>query len=106
MEEWDPEKEKDPEKLQAEMLDMGKKMLEQFKADQKQREQQDAAYQAAGPPIAAFSYKPPTFAEVSSRLKRAWDETRKIAPDADGFVQTELLRTLFQAAMQEDRPTT
>lgn len=104
MDEWDPEKEKDPEKIQAEMLEMGKQMLEQFKADKERAKKADEEF-AAHPPIAALAYRPPTFQEVAARLKRAWDETKKIDPDAPPEVQVKMLEVLLHASWEESQAT-
>jgi hypothetical protein len=105
MEEWDPEKEKDPDKIQAEMLEMGKKMLEQFKADQERMKKADEEFAAHPPPVAAFAYKPPTFQDVAARLKRAWEETKKIDPDAPPLVQVKMLEMLFQSTWEDSQAT-
>jgi hypothetical protein len=104
LEDWDPDKEKDPEKIQAEMLEMGKEMVAQYKAEQEKRKQEEGAMRA-GPPIAAFAYKPPTFQEVSARLKRAWEETKKIDPEAPPAVQVKMLEVLLQASWEESQAT-
>lgn len=104
MDEWDPEKEKDPDKIQAEMLEMGKEMLEQFKADKERAKKADQEF-AAHPPVAAYAYKPPTFQEVAARLKRAWEEAKKIDPEAPPVVQVKMLEVLLQASWEEDRAT-
>lgn len=104
MDDWDPEKEKDPEKIQAEMLEMGKEMLEQFKKDKAAKEKYDEAV-AAVPPGKAFVYKRPTFEEVSARLKRSWEEVRKIDPKAPALVQVKMLEILLHSADDESGPT-
>lgn len=104
MDDWDPEKEKDPEKIQAEMLEMGKEMLEQFKQDKAAKEKYEQAVAASGP-ARAFVYKPPTFDQVSARIKRCWEEVRKIDPKAPALVQVKMLEILLHSADDEPGPT-
>lgn len=109
MDDWDPEKEKDPEKVQAEMLALGKEMLENLKKDADRKKQEEEAFKremAASPPQVAYAYRPPTLQEISARLKRAWEETKKIDPEAPPLVQVKMLEVLFQAAWESQLPGT
>lgn len=100
MGEWSPENEKDLEKIQREVLSVQKEVLEKLKADQ-DREKKAEAEMAALPPIGAMAYKPPTFQEVSARMKRAWEETKKIDPEAPPLVQAKMLEILLHASWEE-----
>lgn len=105
MDDWDPEKEQEPEKLQKEFLEVGKEMLGRLKADEeRQKKLEEEA--AAMPPVAAYaSYKPPTFQDVADRLKRAWEETKRIDPQAPAIVQVKMLEVLLQASWEENQAT-
>jgi hypothetical protein len=49
-----------------------------------------------------MAYRPPSFSEVSAKLKRCWEETKKIAPDASDFCRCEILRALIHAPTDEE----
>lgn len=106
---WSPENEIDPAKVQREYLEVAKELIGEMKAakEKKQiekekieREMQEEIVSIPGVigGIGIGRYKPPTFEEMSARMKRAWEETKRIAPDASDFVKAEILRTLTQAA--------
>ena len=108
---WDPADEEDPVKLQKEFMKVAKEFLgplkEQAAADKaRKREMENAQLEAAmaTPPLGRLvgAYKPPTFAEVSAKCKRCWDEIKKIAPDASPFVQAEILRSLLHTPDEDD----
>jgi hypothetical protein len=79
-------------------------VLEKLKADQERMRKADEEF-AAHPPVRAMVYKPPTFQDVSVRLKRAWEETKKIDPDAPPLVQVKMLEVLLQASWEESQAT-
>lgn len=102
---WSAERELDPEKLQKEYLHLAKELVgdmkeQKAKAAAEKKQMEEACAQ---PPMRAmgFAYKPPTFEEVSAKLKRAWEETKKIAPDAPEFVQAEIIRTLMHSHIDD-----
>lgn len=104
---WSPESEIDPAKVQKEYLEVAKDLIGEMKAEKAkkqlerekaEKEMQEEVESLPGVIGGIGRYKPPTFEEMSARMKRAWEETKKIAPDASDFVKAEILRTLTQAA--------
>ena len=93
--EWDPSKEIDEDKVRREYLGVMKEMIDDYK---KAKAEKERAALAPPPPAIVGGpirrWKPPTFEDVSARMKRAWEETKKIAPDAPPFVQAEIVREL------------
>lgn len=100
--EWNPEDEIDPAKIQKEYLEVAKDMVNQFKADKVKREKEEEAYRAMPAVIGGLGpFRPPTMEEISARMKRAWEETKKIAPDAPDMVKTEIFRNFLHASVEE-----
>ncbi len=94
---WDPSKEIDEEQVRKEYLEVIKEMVADYRANKKL--EKERAQAPAPPATIGRTFQtpaPPTFSEISDRLKRAWEETKKIASDAPEFVQAEILRTLAQ----------
>jgi hypothetical protein len=92
---WDPKSEIDPIKLQAEAVEVMRELLaEQRKA----KAARNADLENLSPPVLLGPVytppKPPTFEELSARLKKAWYETARIAPSAPPAVQLEIWRSL------------
>lgn len=105
MAEWDPENESDPDKLQREFLAMGKDLLSQIKANCKREKLEEGLLKedllevcAVPAPVMIGAYRAPTLEEASLRVKKAWEETKKIAPDASDSIQVEILRTLLMSS--------
>lgn len=102
---WDPANEVDPAKVQKEYLEVAKDLVAEMKADKARKAKEKEEYEgaiAAVPAIGGIAaYQPPTFQELSAKLKRCWEETKKIAPDAPEFVQAEIIRTLLHAPMED-----
>jgi small-conductance mechanosensitive channel len=102
-EEWSPDKEFDPAKLQAEYLELLKEIVEDHKAEKakklavEQEAKEDLAKLASPPVIGIGAYRRPTFQELSARMKRAWEETQKIAQDAPQAVQVAIFQNLINA---------
>lgn len=93
-EEWSPESENAPEKTQREILELGKKLLEQSMEAKKREE----AYAALPPPaIPAIAFKIPTFDEVSERCRETWARTKEIAGDAPPEVQAQIFGNLMHS---------
>lgn len=70
---WSPEKDKAPDDL----LKLGKKLMEQ-----------------GG--LLAKKQGPKSFSEMAVLLKQAWEETKRIAPDASPEVQSVMVHCLSQ----------
>jgi hypothetical protein len=103
---WSPEDEIDPAKIQKEYLEVAKDMIGQMKADKENRKKAEQEFQKqvqAMPPMIGVlgPYKPPTPEEVSVKMKRAWEETKKIAPDAPDMVKLEIFRSMLHAVVEE-----
>ena len=99
---WDPKNEVDPAKIQKEYLEFAKDFVGEMKKQNADRKRAEEELAAAPPALAAIGvYRPPTFQEVSAKLKRCWEETKKIAPDASDFVQCEILRALIHAPTED-----
>lgn len=100
---WNPDDEIDPAKIQKEYLEVAKDMVAEMKEAKANKKAAEEAL-AAGPSIAAIgmAYRPPSFSEVSAKLKRCWEETKKIAPDASDFCRCEILRALIHAPTDEE----
>lgn len=100
--EWNPEDEIDPAKVQKEYLEVAKDMISQMKADKAKRAKEEEEYKAMPAVIGGMGvFRPPTMEEMSTRMKRAWEETKKIAPDAPEMVQTEIFRNLLHTSVEE-----
>lgn len=70
---WSPEKDKAPDEL----IKLGKKLVEQSGLLTKKQ-------------------GPKSFAEMAALLKQAWEETKRIAPDASPEVQSVMVHSLAQ----------
>jgi hypothetical protein len=101
---WDPKKEIQPDQLQAEALSMLRDMIEERRQDKEEREARkrelaDLERGTPCPPSASVSYTPPprpTFEQISERMAKAWEGTRRIAPDAPPQIQQDIFRSLLQ----------
>ncbi len=97
---WTPEKEEedDPIKLQKEQLALGKEFMDRLKKEDEEKKRRQEEYAARGPEMAPAVYKAPTFEEVSSTLKKAWDEVERIMPGAPEAAKSYAFQTLVNAA--------
>lgn len=96
--EWSENPEDDPVELQKKQLEMGRKFLEKIEkqeADEKARQDRERAYQPAL--RAASAYTPPTFEEVSGRIKQAWDEVERIMPAAPDTAKVKAFEALMHS---------
>lgn len=99
--EWTPEDEVDPVKLQQEQIALGKEFLQRLKNQEKIDAERKAAYEQAraeGPLIAAQTYTPPTFEEISSRIKKCWDELERIMPTAPDAAKVKAFEVLLHGS--------
>jgi hypothetical protein len=102
---WSPEDEVDPIKLAQEQLAIGKRFMEKMEKIEKAEAEEKARREAykkevndAPPPgFSAVPYKPPSPEQVSEVLKKAWEETKRIMPDAPEAVQMRAFETLMHA---------
>lgn len=102
---WSPESELDPAKLQAEGIKQLRRVADLGEADEKRRleankrlkEDRGAVPQSVG--MVAFAR--PSFSEISDRLKRAWEETHRIAPEAPSHVQMFCVQTLYHTLPED-----
>jgi hypothetical protein len=97
-EEYDPENEIDPLKIQREQLDLAKEFMAKMKEREAKEKAAEDAYAAHPRPIAARTYTPPTFEEVSAVLKKSWEGVEAIMPTAGDRVKAVAFQTLMQAA--------
>ena len=95
--EWSENPEDDPILLQKKQLELGKRFLEKIEAQEKEEKRRKEEYAAAGP-VEAPVYTPPSFEQVSSVIKKAWDELEKIMPTAPDRVKERAFETLMHAA--------
>lgn len=104
-----PEDELDPEKLQREYLDMGREILADLKAkkEKARKEEEEAAKRmedAAGALPAmgtVVGFRPPSFREVSERCRKAWEEVKRIMPDAPPEILGQVFMFLQGASDEE-----
>jgi hypothetical protein len=113
LDDWDPEKEKenDPVKLQQEQLALARRYMAKIeKAEQEAAARKAEAEAAAGQVahvVGAFEPpKPPSFEVMSAALKKSWDETKLIVPDAPDSVKSFTFQTLAQTRFYELRGPT
>lgn len=103
---WSPESELDPAKLQAEGIKQLRRVADLGEADERRRieadkkftEDRDVVPQSVGM-VPAFVR--PSFSEISDRLKRAWEETHRIAPEAPAHVQMFVIQTLYHTLPED-----
>lgn len=111
---WSPEGEDDPGeiakeqlRLQKEQLALGKRFMEKADKAEAEAEAKAQAERNAGPPMgpgvylgppgyATTTYKPPSFEEVSDKVKRAWDEVKRVVPDAPDQVKFMVFNLLIE----------
>ena len=102
---WSPEGELDPAKLQAEGIKQLKRVADLAEEDKREREERlkkDLAL-PDGPALVGMPvYVRPTFSQVSVELKRAWEETQRIAPEAPPTVQVYILQALHHTPSDEE----
>lgn len=96
-EDYDPENEIDPMKIQKEALELQKKFMARLeKEDAMAQAARDAAKAPKAYLHAAPVYTPPTFEEVSLALKKAWYEVEAIMPTAGDQTKAFALQALWQ----------
>lgn len=96
--EWSENPEDDPVELQKKQLALGKKFLEKIEKQEAEEKARKEAYarEAIAPP-AYGTYTPPTFEEVSAKVKKAWDEVEKIMPNATDAAKTTAFNAFLTA---------
>lgn len=105
---WSPDKEFDPLKVQAEYVEVMKRLLKEAeddrvrRAESKKKVEEELAQIGREAPVVAHAYRVPTFAELSARLQRAWEETKRIASDAPPHVQAFIVQNLVHAPPEEE----
>lgn len=93
---WDPDNEVDPAKVQREYMQFMKEMM----ADLKKAKAEDRSYLGSKPAIGMGAVmapprpKPPTFEDKKAQVKKAWEATKEIAPDAHYAVQCNIFQIL------------
>jgi hypothetical protein len=93
---WNPDDEVDLEKLQRENLIAGKKFLERMERENAEAKARQEAY-ATAPGQGAPAYTPPSFEQISVAMKEAWDEVKRIAPDAPDGVKIIIFQGLLSS---------
>lgn len=97
--EWSEDPEDDPVELQKQQIALGKEFMARLKAEDADRKRREEEYAANPPQLGAVrEYKPPTFEEVSSTLKKAWDEVERIMPNATDTAKSYAFQTLVHAS--------
>ena len=105
---WSPEGELDPAKLQAEGIKQLKRVADLAEEDKKERADvakkiKDNMDQPAMPAmVGVAAFKRPSFSQISARLKRAWEETHRIAPEAPSHVQALIVQTLYHSLPDDE----
>ena len=95
--EWSESPEDDPVELQKKQLALGKKFLEKMEKQEAEEEARKKAYAAEAIRPAYGTYTPPTFEEVSAKVKKAWDEVEKIMPNATDAAKTTAFNAFLTA---------
>lgn len=99
--EWSAEDESEPEKVQREMLHMGKEMLARMKKEEEDRLKAQKFEEPAGQ-IAFASYSPPTFAQISAKCEKCWTEVRRlVSSNAPEAIQVAIFQHLMMAPDKE-----
>lgn len=105
---WSPEGELDPAKLQAEGIKQLKRVADLAEEDKKERlafekKVKDNMDRPEVPPMVGMAaFVRPSFSEISARMKRAWEETHRIAPEAPSHVQGMILQALYHALPEHE----
>ncbi len=96
--EWSENPDDDPVELQKRQLELGKKFLDKMEAQEAKDAKREAEYAQAVPAARGFAspvYEPPTFEEISSRIKKAWDEVERVVPTAPDPVKVQAFQALL-----------